>query len=89
MIAHTPHLGWLRWRMSSPCGIKTLGRRETKGGNVTQAMKLSLEQEFQLKKFSDHVQTLSLGEAQELLIELNRQIMIKDNLYKQLLMERL
>ncbi|MGK7927714.1 MAG: NblA/ycf18 family protein [Spirulina sp.] len=46
---------------------------------------LSLEQEFNLKKFSDRVQNLSREQAQELLVELSRQMMIKENLYKQLL----
>ncbi len=46
---------------------------------------LSLEQEFSLRQFSDQVRSLSSGEAQHLLIELNRQMMIKDNLCRHLL----
>lgn len=46
---------------------------------------LSVEQEFNLRRFSDEVQHLSREQAQELLIELNKQMMIKDNLFKQLL----
>ncbi|MDJ0703359.1 MAG: NblA/ycf18 family protein [Leptolyngbyaceae cyanobacterium MO_188.B28] len=46
---------------------------------------LSVEQEFNLRRFSDQVKTLSHAQAQDLLIELSKQMMIKDNLYKQLL----
>ena len=46
---------------------------------------LSLEQEFSLKKISKQAQALSRQEAQELIVELQRQMMIKDNLYKQMI----
>ena len=46
---------------------------------------LSLEQEFRLKKISEQTKVLSQQEAQELIVELQRQIMIKDNLYKQII----
>ncbi|MEO1340715.1 MAG: NblA/ycf18 family protein [Cyanobacteria bacterium J06635_13] len=46
---------------------------------------LSLEQEFNLKKVATQVQALSHQQAQELLVELQRQIMIKDNLYKKII----
>jgi hypothetical protein len=46
---------------------------------------LSLEQEFSLKKIATQAQALSQQQAQELVVELQRQIMIKDNLYKQLI----
>ncbi|MGD1918883.1 MAG: NblA/ycf18 family protein [Pleurocapsa sp.] len=46
---------------------------------------LSLEQEFSLKKISKQAQALSQQEAQELIVELQRQIMIKDNLYRQII----
>lgn len=46
---------------------------------------LSLEQEFNLRRFADQVQTLSSEEAQGLSIELYRQMMLKDNLYEELL----
>ncbi|MGF1490013.1 MAG: NblA/ycf18 family protein [Prochloraceae cyanobacterium] len=42
--------------------------------------KLSLEQEFYLKKFADRVQDLSAEEAKACLIELRRQMMVKDNM---------
>ena len=52
---------------------------------MNQSNQLSFEQEFSLRRFSDQVQNLSREQAQDLLIELSRQMMIKDNLYKQLL----
>ncbi len=47
--------------------------------------KLSLEQKFNLRTFADLVQTLSSEEAQGLSIELYRRMMVKDNLYQELL----
>ena len=52
---------------------------------MSQAAQLSMEQAFNQRRFSDQVRHLSLEQAQELLIELNKQMMIKDNLYKKLL----
>ena len=52
---------------------------------MNQMPQLSVEQEFSLRRFSDQVKNLSREQAQNLLIELNKQMMIKDNLYKQLL----
>jgi hypothetical protein len=49
---------------------------------------LSLEQEFSHKLFADAVQHLSHQEAQELLVQLHKQMLYKDNLYKVLLLER-
>ncbi|AOX04024.1 phycobilisome degradation protein nblA [Moorena producens PAL-8-15-08-1] len=46
---------------------------------------LSLEQEFNLRIFADQVLTLSLEQAQDLSIELYRQMMLKDNMYEDLL----
>ena len=48
---------------------------------------LSLEQEFNLRRFVDQVQTLSQEQAQDLSIELYRQMMLKDNLYEELLQD--
>ncbi len=45
-------------------------------------MNLSLEQEFQKRVFAERVQELSKEQAQELAIELYKQIMLKENLYK-------
>ena len=43
---------------------------------MNQPAKLSLEQEFQLEKFAVQVQYLSREQAQELLIELHRQMIL-------------
>ena len=48
---------------------------------------LSLEQKFNLRIFADQVQTLSSEEAQGLSIELYRRMMLKDNLYEELLQD--
>ncbi|BDA74796.1 phycobilisome degradation protein NblA [Rivularia sp. IAM M-261] len=46
---------------------------------------LTLEQQFRLQTLKDQVQTLSQQEAQEFLMEVLRQMMVKDNLVKRLL----
>lgn len=46
---------------------------------------LSLEQQFKLQVLSKQVKTLSKEEAQDCLIEVLRQMMVKDNLMKKLL----
>lgn len=46
---------------------------------------LSLEQQFNLKLFASKVQNLTPEQAREILVELQRQMMIKDNLYQDLL----
>lgn len=46
---------------------------------------LTLEQQFQLKVYQDQVNSMSKQEAQECLLEVLRQMMVKDNLVKQLL----
>ncbi|ELS03138.1 Phycobilisome degradation protein nblA [Xenococcus sp. PCC 7305] len=51
--------------------------------------RLSLEQEFSLRRFADQVRTLSLEQVQDLSLELYRQMMLKDNLYEDLLQEEL
>ena len=52
---------------------------------MNQSANLSLEQEFNLKLFADLVQKLTSEQAKEFLIELNQQMMLKDNLYRELL----
>ena len=47
--------------------------------------KLSLEQEFNLRRFATQVRTLSPEQVQDLSLELYRQMMLKDNLYGELL----
>ena len=46
---------------------------------------LSLEQEFNLRIFADQVRTLSPDQVQDLSIELYRRMMLKDNMYEELL----
>lgn len=43
---------------------------------------LSLEQQFKLKLLQEQVKTLSLEEAQDYLLEVLRQSMVKDNLLR-------
>jgi hypothetical protein len=56
---------------------------------MNQSADLSLEQEFNLKVFADLVQNLSHEQAKEFLVELNRQMMIRENLYRDLLKQYL
>ena len=49
---------------------------------------LSIEQEFNHRAFSDRVTELSREEAQELLVEMHKQMLYKDNLYKQLIVNQ-
>jgi|APDOM4702015248_1054824.scaffolds.fasta_scaffold730871_1 hypothetical protein len=46
---------------------------------------LSLEQKFNLRRFADQVRTLSLEQAQDLSIELYQLMMLKDNMYEEML----
>ena len=46
---------------------------------------LSMEQQFKLKVLHEQVQGLSKEQAQEYLLEMFRQMMVKDNLVKNLL----
>ena len=46
---------------------------------------LSIEQQFKLKVLQEQVQSLNKEQAQEYLLEMFRQMMVKDNLVKQLL----
>jgi Phycobilisome degradation protein nblA len=50
---------------------------------------LTIEQSFQLKVFSDQIKNLNNDQAQELLLTLFEEMMIKDNLYKQIFKEDL
>jgi Phycobilisome degradation protein nblA len=54
-------------------------------GQDTMPGSLSMEQQFKLKVLQDQVQCLSLEQAQEYVIEVMRQMMVKDNLVKHLL----
>jgi Phycobilisome degradation protein nblA len=48
-------------------------------------LELSLEQKFSLARYQEQVRSLSHGQAQEFLIELLRQTMVKDNVIRSLL----
>lgn len=48
-------------------------------------LELTIEQQFELKKTEGQVRSLSSDQAQELLLELMRQLMIKDNVVKHLI----
>ena len=49
------------------------------------ANSLTIEQQFNLRKVADQTKALSQQQAQELIVELQRQLMIKDNLYQQII----
>ena len=46
---------------------------------------LSMEQQFKLKVLQDQVKGLSLEQAQDYVVEVMRQMMVKDNLVKHML----
>ncbi|MCS6959425.1 MAG: NblA/ycf18 family protein [Pseudanabaenaceae cyanobacterium SKYGB_i_bin29] len=48
-------------------------------------LELTLEQEFNLKVYEEQVKKLTLEQSQEFVLELLRQLMIKDNVIKHLL----
>jgi hypothetical protein len=49
------------------------------------AAELSFEQEFNLRVYKEQVKDLSLHEAQEFLLEVLRQSMVKENLFRQMI----
>jgi len=52
---------------------------------MNQSTELTMEQEFSLNRFTSQVQNITREQAQELLIEQQRLMMIRDTLFKQLL----
>ena len=54
-------------------------------GKDTMPGSLSLEQQFKLQVVKDQVSGLSLEQAQEYVVEVMRQMMVKDNLVRHLL----
>jgi len=48
-------------------------------------MQLSLEQELNVRKFQDNVNKMSHKQAQDFLIELYQQMLMRENYYKNLL----
>ncbi len=51
-------------------------------------LRLSMEQEFNLKTYEKKVKGLNQDQAQELLLEVMRQLMIKENVIKHLIMQK-
>ncbi|MEL7226247.1 MAG: NblA/ycf18 family protein [Cyanobacteria bacterium P01_D01_bin.36] len=58
--------------------MTTFGKKDMPGD-------LSMEQQFKLKVVEDQVKGLSLEQAQGYVVEVMRQMMVKDNLVKHLL----
>jgi hypothetical protein len=54
---------------------------------MNQSTSLSIEQEFYLKSFAAQVQRMSQAQAQEFLIELHRQMIIKEKIYQHLIQQ--
>lgn len=52
----------------------------------TRTTELSLEQKFSLRSFADQVQHMSREQAIEFLIKLQEHMMLKENMYKSLLL---
>lgn len=52
---------------------------------MNQPIELSLEQEFSLRSFANQVQRMSREQAQEFLILLHEQMLLKENMYKSFL----
>ncbi len=49
---------------------------------------LSMEQEFSHRVFAERVQQLSREEAQDLLVQMHKHMLYKDNLYKELILSQ-
>jgi hypothetical protein len=52
---------------------------------MSQPTKLSLEQQFSIRSFRIRVQEMSREQAQNLLIELYKQMIVRENMYNALL----
>ena len=52
---------------------------------MSRPTQLTIEQKFHLRRLADQTKALSQEQAQELIVELQRQMMVKDNLYKQMI----
>ena len=67
----------------SPCSrFRSLRAQEITMDQVTE---LTLEQSFSLRRFTDQVEQMSLEQAQALLIEQYRQMLLRETLYQDLL----
>lgn len=54
---------------------------------MNQPQPLTLEQEFELRLFADQVQQFSPEEAQALLVDLYRNTMVLENLFRQIVQD--
>lgn len=52
---------------------------------MNDAHQLSLEQEFNQRLFVDQVEQMSHEQAQELLVYLHKEMMVRENLYREIL----
>jgi Phycobilisome degradation protein nblA len=52
---------------------------------MNQAIDLTLEQEFDLRRFADQVQGMSHEQAQDFLVMQHRFMIVRETMYKQLL----
>jgi hypothetical protein len=52
-------------------------------------IQLSLEQQFNVRAFAEQVKDLTREQAQDFLVDLYQQMMIKETMYKGLLMQQL
>lgn len=52
---------------------------------MNQPIELTLEQQFNLRSFADQVKSMSREQAQEFLVNLYRQMMLKETMYKEFL----
>jgi hypothetical protein len=52
-------------------------------------IQLSLEQQFNVRAFSEQVKDLTREQAQDFLVDLYQQMVIKETMYKGLLMQQL
>lgn len=58
-----------------------------KGVGMNPSVELSLEQEFSLRAFADQVQYMSHEQAQEFLVILYHEMMVKDMMYREILQQ--
>ena len=52
---------------------------------MSQPIKLSLEQQFSIRSFQTQVEKMSREQAQDFLIKLYEQMMVRENMYKEFL----
>jgi hypothetical protein len=75
-LANTHHL--------ASCGITTAYSLILES-TMSQSMNLSLEQQFSLRSFENQVERMSREQAQDFLIQLYEQMIVRENMYKHFL----